>query len=107
MTCPTLDNLTLSKKGEEILRDIKQATEWSQYLRIVMVGGTLLNALANDRALPLVFNVTQTDWHALSQAINSMSLFVKQAIRNKAAYMATETTGDEQLFWRAMYEQCY
>jgi len=107
MTCPTLTNLILSKKGQEVFLDIKQATKWSQYLGVIMAGGTLINALANDRALPIIFSVNQTDWHTLAQAIKLIGNLTKVAIRNKAGYMALETTGDEHLFWRAMYEQCY
>lgn len=106
MACQPISGVILSAGSKKALKIISDKIKFGNSLRPIMAGGTLFNALANDRVIPVFFNVTSTDWVALAQAMKSVNAITKRAVQIEIELMILDTKGIENLFWKSMYE-CY
>ncbi len=78
----------------------------ASYLKPIMLGGVLFNALVHDKAIPQIFTVTSTDWLTVAQAMRSLDEATKTAVKTEIKLMILDTKGKENTFWRNMHE-CY
>ena len=104
MACPTLTGVILSPKGKKTLKDIARRAKLAKLLKPVMAAGTLFNALVDDEAIPVIFNVHSTDWVELARAMKSVDPIARQAIETEISMRVLDTTGKENTFWKNMYE---
>ncbi len=105
-SCPSITSFSLSLNGQRELRDIQEILKVSQWLQTLLVGGSLLNALANDRVIPSVFSITTTDWALLGKAVSGVPIIAQNRIEQISGLMALRTRGKEHEFWQAMYDLC-
>jgi len=105
-SCPSIDNLSISNEGSRALNDIKRIMQNADILQKAMLGGTLVNALLSDKAIPMSFNVNMTDWQTLALAVKSVPGIAQNRIQNLSGRMALRTRGKENVFWKAMYDLC-
>ena len=106
MACQPVNGVTLSARSKKTLKIISDKIKFGNSLRPIMAGGTLFNALVNDRVIPVFFNVTSTDWVTLAQAMKSVNAITKRAVQTEIEQMILDTKGRKYLFWKNMYE-CY
>jgi hypothetical protein len=106
MACQPMNSVTLSAESKKTLKVIADKIKLGNYLKPIMAGGTLFNALVSDKAIPVIFNVTSTDWVTLAQALQSVNAITKRAVQTEIELMILNTTGKENIFWKNMYE-CY
>lgn len=106
MVCAALTGVTLSPAGKKTLKDIAQRAKLATLLKPVMAASTLFNALVDNNAIPVIFNVQSTDWVALAKAMKSVDPIARKAIQTEISMRILDTTGKENTFWKYMYE-CY
>lgn len=106
MTCQTIKDIPLSSEGKKSLKVITEKIKLGKYLKPIMLGGVLFNAVVHDKAIPQIFTVTSTDWLMVAQAMNSLDVITKKIVRAEIEEMMLVTKGKEKIFWKNMYE-CY
>lgn len=106
MACQPMNSVHLSTQSKRTLKIIAEKIKLGNYLKPVMAGGALFNALVIDKAIPVVFNVKNTDWVTLAKAMKAVNAVAKRAVQTEIELMILNTTGKENLFWKNMYE-CY
>jgi len=106
MTCQTIKDISLSSEGKKSFEAITEKIKLGKYLKPIMLGGGLFNALVHDKAIPQVFTVTSTDWLTITQAMKSLDIITNNIVRMEIAKMMLDTKGKEKTFWMNMYE-CY
>lgn len=106
MTCQTIKDIPLSIESKKSLKVIVEKIKLASYLKPIMLGGVLFNALVHDKAIPQIFTVTSTDWLTVAQAMRSLDEATKTAVKTEIKLMILDTKGKENTFWRNMHE-CY
>lgn len=104
--CPNINSLSMSREGQNALKEIRYKLKMGNMLQGFLAGGTLLNALLNDKALPTIFNVGTTDWLLLGKAIEGIPEISKNRVRLISGGMMLNTSGQEHEFWEAIYDLC-
>ncbi len=97
MPCVPMDGVSLSADSKKTLKDIAHKIKLGQMLKPILVGGTLFNALVSDKAIPVMFNVTSTDWGTLAQATKSVNAIVRRSVQTEIEMKILSTLGKENL----------
>ena len=106
MTCQTMKDISLSSEDKKSLKVITEKIKLGKYLKPIMLGGVLPNAVVHDKAIPQIFTVTSTDWLTVAQAMKSLDTLTKEIVRKEIKLMILDTKGKEKTFWRNMRD-CY
>jgi len=106
MACQSIKDISLSSEGKKSFDAITKKIKLGSYLKPIMLGGVLFNALVHDKAIPQVFTVTSTDWLTIAQAMKSLGIITNKIVRTEIEEMMLITKGKEKAFWVNMYE-CY
>jgi len=104
MRCIPLDGVALSPGSKKTLKEIADKLKFGKMLKPILAGGTLFNALASDKAIPAMFNVTSTDWSTLLQSMKSVNTIVKRSVQTEIEMKILSTSGKENMFWKNMYD---
>ncbi len=107
MPCSDIKGLELDHSSREALNEIDRISELSRILSSVMGYGTLLNIIAGKGGFVSgSYNLSSTDFSALSKALSAISKIQRARIQQIARYQLAIHWGKEGLFWEAVYNGC-
>ena len=114
MKCPEIFDLHFSPEGREAINRIADIQELGNVLATVLGGGAVLSLFAsrgtgNKRVDTgrTMYSITGYDWNVWAQAMASVGLIKRKAIRQAAFDMLdVKTSPNEKKFWEAVYNGC-
>lgn len=99
----SINNLKLSRRSIEAVKDIKHIAEQSNYL-IAALGSVPMLDIFLDRANPAekILSIGAYDWMEFSRVFQGAGKVTKEKIRQVATMEAMYSHGEEGEFWRCV-----
>lgn len=111
-TCPTFNNLTLSKVGTEYLDDINSKLKLGSWLTRTLGIGAVATVFVGGTSLNAEVTVNSTDWIMLSEGMRDVSKITRRQVETLAGLAVLElqdsrtANKDEIKFFKAIEDGC-
>jgi len=108
MSCPTIIGLKFDSNSISGIERLKNISELSAKLKSIIAIGAVANIFIGNQAPAVIFNIYSSDWQALHDSIDSISLIKKRAILTEVTNQMFNHTHDinQHNFWKAIYNGC-
>lgn len=106
MQCIAIYNMTFDQSSLAAINDIKKRHDLILLLTKIMPFSTMVNIFIGNGALKSTYNITQTDFEALAQAMASLSSIQRKVIGDIAKMEAISHIGKEAIFWKGVADGC-
>lgn len=106
MQCISINNITFDQDSLDAIREIRKKRQLLATLSVAMPVGTMANIFLGNGVLKSSYNITQTDFTTLAQAVRGLPAIQRKIIRDIAAMQALSHFGKESMFWRGIADGC-
>ncbi|MCF6236924.1 MAG: hypothetical protein L3J70_11240 [Gammaproteobacteria bacterium] len=106
MKCIPIYDVKFDSSSIAAINDIKRRRNLTLVLSQVMPFGTMANIFVGNGALKSSYNIKQTDFEALAQAMASLPEIQRKIIRDIAKIEAVSHIGKESTFWKGVADGC-
>lgn len=99
----SINNLKLSSRSKDALKEIQYVAEQSNYLVIALGSVPILDIfLGRSHAADKLINIAGYDWVEFSRVVQGAGKTTKERIRKIATIEALYSHGEEGEFWRCV-----
>lgn len=106
MSCVTVRDVKFSADSQQAIERIRNRIESGKLLMGMLPAGVMATIFLGNKPLHAAYNVSNTDFAALTEALMGVPTIVRRAVYNDASMMYLSTTGKEAAFWRGIAEGC-
>ncbi|MBL1261800.1 MAG: hypothetical protein COB33_014885 [Thiotrichaceae bacterium] len=106
MKCVSINELKFDKESLAAIKDIRRRSNLSILLSRIMPTGTITNIFLGNGLLKSSYNISQADFEALAQAMQSLPVILRRVISNIAREQQLYHSGNEREFWVGVENGC-
>ena len=107
MECPSIDGITFNARSKEAINAIRRKKRVGKVMNPVIGAGTLVNIFAGNHPIEATYNLSSTDFRAMSQAMLAVPQITRNAIRQEAELAwYYSSNSKEKIFWNAVIRGC-
>lgn len=106
MKCVFINDIEFSQESMNAIKDIRRRSQMASVLSRIMPAGIMVNIFLGNGALRSTYNISQTDFKSLSNAIAALPVIERKVIHDIAVMQALTHSGKESQFWRGVADGC-
>lgn len=106
MKCVFINEVKFSKESLYAIKDIRRKSQMISALSKLMPAGIMINIFLGNGVLKSTYNISQTDFKSLANAVSSLPAIERRVIYTIAADQALFHKGKESMFWGGIADGC-
>lgn len=107
MACVYISRIEFDQESRRALNEIHTKLKLFKYLKVAMIGGTLMTILSGKDLKSVHTNIKTTDFQALGQALSGIADVQRRELYNIAARQVLERVPSvNRSFWEGIADGC-